>query len=206
MYYTTQRLLVLESDELPTWFSKIDSRSPEVLPNDGNPDGRNIDLEYNRIPQGLRDTYVALFNRLSFDQAIVNQANQFAQRFSQNTASLHIRSWRDEGTRNRYLFQLERYESEIDRLIANNPYTDIYLTADNQQIIEHFCRKYPNRMHIFQRTTSLDRSRESPEGLREDMVELFLLSKNSLIIGSYLSTFTEVAWWLGGAKARVVIL
>ena len=42
--------------------------------------------------------------------------------------------------------------------------------------------------------------------LKEGLIELFLLSKTKHIIGSYLSSFTEMAWWLGGCKAKIEIL
>jgi len=40
--------------------------------------------------------------------------------------------------------------------------------------------------------------------LRGALIDLLLLSKNNIIIGTYFSSFTEVSWWLGGAKAKVI--
>ena len=56
------------------------------------------------------------------------------------------------------------------------------------------------------RETDLDTSRDFPEGIQEDLIELYLLSKNNYIIGSHFSTFTETAWWLGGCTQNIVIL
>ena len=56
----------------------------------------------------------------------------------------------------------------------------------------------------FIKTSILD-SRLNSFGIKEDFIEMLLLSKNSHIIGTYLSTYTEVAWWFGGATAKVVV-
>lgn len=36
-------------------------------------------------------------------------------------------------------------------------------------------------------------------------IELLILSKCSTIIGTYDSTFDEVAWWMSGCKSKVII-
>ena len=36
-------------------------------------------------------------------------------------------------------------------------------------------------------------------------IELLILSKCSKIIGTYLSTFDEIAWWMGGCRSEVII-
>ena len=37
------------------------------------------------------------------------------------------------------------------------------------------------------------------------MIDLMLLSRCDTIVGTYASTFAEVAWWLGQCKSRVII-
>ena len=44
------------------------------------------------------------------------------------------------------------------------------------------------------------------EGIKDDLIELYLLSKNKVLIGSFTSTYSEVAWWLGGCNEKIVIL
>ena len=34
---------------------------------------------------------------------------------------------------------------------------------------------------------------------------MLLLARTERLFASYLSTFSEVAWWLGGATARVAV-
>jgi hypothetical protein len=39
----------------------------------------------------------------------------------------------------------------------------------------------------------------------EDLIDLLLLSRCEALFASYLSTFSETAWWLGGARAKVSV-
>jgi hypothetical protein len=39
----------------------------------------------------------------------------------------------------------------------------------------------------------------------EDLIDMVLLSRANELFASYLSTFSETAWWLCGAKARVSV-
>jgi hypothetical protein len=48
--------------------------------------------------------------------------------------------------------------------------------------------------------------REDDEILVRAFVDMLCLSRGDVLIGSYLSTFTECAWWLGGCRQEVVIL
>jgi hypothetical protein len=49
-------------------------------------------------------------------------------------------------------------------------------------------------------------SRNDKKGVQDALVDLLLLSGTKYIIGSYLSTFTETAWWFGQCEARVEIV
>jgi hypothetical protein len=94
----------------------------------------------------------------------------------------------------------------MQREVERNADTDFFVTADNDAILQRLSARFPNRCHVYTRETSRETSRMHPRGLQEDLIELLLLARSPLIIGSYLSTFTEVAWWLGDARARVVVL
>ena len=37
------------------------------------------------------------------------------------------------------------------------------------------------------------------------LFDMLLLSRTSELFASYLSTFSETAWWLGGARAKVTV-
>jgi hypothetical protein len=60
-------------------------------------------------------------------------------------------------------------------------------------------------MFCFPRRTARQQSWRSPLGITEDLIDMLLLARTERLFASYLSTFSEVAWWLGGTKARVTV-
>ena len=48
--------------------------------------------------------------------------------------------------------------------------------------------------------------RKSREGIQDALIELLLLAENKSLKASYLSTFSEMAWWFGGCRARVEVI
>ena len=61
------------------------------------------------------------------------------------------------------------------------------------------------RVIAFPRATVRRTSYEAKEGMIEDLIDMLLLSRTNEIFASYLSTFSETAWWLGGARAKVTV-
>ena len=55
------------------------------------------------------------------------------------------------------------------------------------------------------RTTLRAQSWSSPQGIADDLLEMLLLAQTRRMFLSYLSTFGEAAWWLGGARAAVTV-
>ena len=122
--------------------------------------------------------------------------------FDKNTVSVHIRSWADDDERKTNFHRLEKF---IDETRKFDDKTKFYLTSDSEDVKLRFKELYKDRVLIYNRKTDIKTSRGNSFGIQEDFIEMLLLSKNDHIIGTYLSTFTEVAWWLGGAKAKVVV-
>jgi len=78
------------------------------------------------------------------------------------------------------------------------------VVSDSDDIIPYLKKTYGNRRIIhFPRETNRLASWKSTEGIMEDLMDMLLLSRTHRIFASYLSTFSETAWWLGGATARV---
>ena len=61
------------------------------------------------------------------------------------------------------------------------------------------------RILSYGRATSRADSWLTPRGIEEDLIDMLLLAKTRALLASYLSTFSEAAWWLGGTKARVSV-
>ena len=160
---------------------------------------------YNNIPENVKIDYIKYFKILKINSKLELEVNKFMKNFNDKTISLHIRSWNRNGEKKRknILFNLQNFINEIDKYIESHHF---YLSSDSEEIIYTLKNKYKNKIIIYPRKTSLNNSRDSPEGIQEDLIELYLLSKNKFIIGSYGSTFTEVAWWLAECPDNIIII
>ena len=203
--YESHCLKIFDSDNLPDNF---DTYEPNYAKHQGNDiRGRNIDFNYQKIPEKVRYQYVKYFSQLELRPQLSKKVNEFSKKFSSHTISVHIRSWagQNEEGRNYILFQkgIEKFESEMLKYKNHN----FFLSSDSEKVLEYFQKKsiLQKRIICYPRNTSLKNSRGSIEGVQEDLIELYLLSKNSKIIGSHNSTFTEVAWWLGNCPDITII-
>jgi hypothetical protein len=200
--YLSWRLGVLASDGVPEGFSSFGESVGGVRLIFNDPLRRNIDNEFSRIPKSLIEIYVKIFEKIQPKPDLVEKINSFSSKFDENTVSMNIRSWNDDPHRNKEFFSIDAYIEEMKKFPKQ---TNFYVSSDSLEVKNSLFEIFPNRILCFPRKTELATSRHSKEGMQEDLIELYLVSKNKVIIGSYLSTFTEVAWWLGGAKAKVIL-
>ena len=198
--YKPWRLAVLPQDDIPEDFNSVTNDTNIFSYVD--PNGRNIDIEYDRIPMSVRQEYLKYFDKLIINPDILSEVQRFSKKFDENTVSIHIRSWADDDERNQNYHRLQKF---IDESKKFDEKTTFYLTSDSDYVKLKFREIYGDRLFMYDRKTSILDSRLNSFGIQEDFIEMLLLSKNSHIIGTYLSTYTEVAWWFGGATAKVVV-
>jgi len=166
-------------------------------------DARHIDLEYGRIPQHLRDVYVPLFRSIEAHPSIAARVADFGQGLDDDVIGVQIRTWRDDPRRYRkYHLPAAR---RLARLLDAAPERSRFLVvSDADEIIDELGVRYgPERVLHFPRTTPRRDSWHAAEGIREDLIDMLLLARVRRLFASYLSTFSEAAWWLGGATADV---
>ena len=202
--YNSHCLAIKESDNLPENFNTFTSKC-SVKFSKSDKLQRNIDFMYNKIPESIKNEYVELFKILKPIDTLQNNINKFSQQFNEKTISVHIRSWNrnKEMGRRSYLFDLEKYKNEMNKY--DNSYT-FYISTDSQQVKDYFQNQNNYNIIFYPRTSDLNSSRDFELGIQEDLIELYLLSKNSIFIGSHFSTFSEVAWYLGGCTKNITIV
>ncbi len=187
--YDSWRLAVLPQDKLPEGFS------PSTL-SDADPNGRNIDFQYHRIPKKIKRAYLNEFEKLQVQPNILNEVNQFQKEYlNQSFISIHVRSWADiAGKTRRKEFQLAPFLGEISNLSSNQK---VFLASDSMEVSKQIQALFPQVI-----TYRTDQERTS----EVDLIELLLLSRGQALIGTHLSTFTEVAWWFGHASQPIKII
>jgi hypothetical protein len=169
-------------------------------------DARHIDLEYERIPQYFRDLYADLFRRIVVRQEIVAATEGWAgANLDADVVGVQVRTWRDDARRHRkyHLPALRRLTRLLDGAGAGARFL---VVSDSDDIAPMLAERYgARRVLCYPRTTSRADSWLGPGGITEDLIDMLLLARTRRLFASYLSTFSEVAWWLGGATARVSV-
>ena len=196
------RLAVFPEDDIPAGFDREQPACPVPFLEEGG-DGRYIDFAYQRIPRELQSVYSELFAELQVTPEIAGRVEEFAQRFKEDTVSVQIRAWIDDSMRQRALFEINNFTREMNRFPVD---TGFFLSTDSDRVENYLLDRYPGRVMVYERSTNRRDSRFVEAGVRDDLVDLLLLAKNKQLIGTYISTFSEVAWWLGGCRADVVIV
>lgn len=168
--------------------------------------GRSIDWQYERIPKEIKESYLSQIKKLIPSDYIQNQVDSFySKSFDKNTVSVQLRTWKDE-TRRQEMFNKDEYFEYLDKLKGNN----FFLSSDDQEIIDEIIARYPGRAFYYpKRTSSYEPGSvdsKSADFMQDNLIDMLLLSKSPLIIGSHLSSFVECAWWFGHCKSRVVVL
>ena len=168
-------------------------------------DARHIDLEYERIPDYFRAVYGELFRRIVVRPEIVAAANDWASANLDDTVvGVHVRTWRDDPRRYRkyHVPSLRR----LTRLLDSSGNARFLVVSDSDEIAPMLAQRYGVRRVIsYPRTTPRADSWLKPLGVQEDLIDMLLLARTHRLLASYLSTFSEVAWWLGGTTAHVSV-
>jgi len=92
-----------------------------------------------------------------------------------------------------------------------DPNKKIFLCGDNKEVLNHFMEKYSERIIIHEQKKyshphlAESGHNDSIQTNTDAFIDLLLLSKCSTIVGTYASTFTELAWWLSECKSKVII-
>ena len=169
-------------------------------------DARHIDLEYERIPQYFRDVYGPLFRHIRVRPEIVARAAEWAAAaLDPAVIGVQVRTWRDDPRRYRK-YHVPARRRLLQMLDAVESRARFLVVSDSDEIVNELTQRYgARRVLCFPRQTARHDSWRTAPGITEDLIDLLLLARTDRLFASYLSTFSEVAWWLGGAKARVTV-
>lgn len=167
-------------------------------------DGRHIDLEYERLPGYFRSVYVPLFERIRFREPILRAVDDWAgPNIDASVIGVQVRTWRDDPRRYRKYHLPSR--RRLDGLVgAAGPDARFFVVSDSDEAVRELASRHgAERVLSYPRTTPRRDSWRSVTGMQEDLIDMLVLARTQRMFASYLSTFSEAAWWLGGASARV---
>lgn len=178
--------LKVKDGELPDGFTK-------AYPKDDN-SKEYIDFEYERIPLNVLQIYMKYFNALRPSDQV--QSRIESVRLPENCVSVHLRPgryWNEYGRGNRD--SIAPYIDEMKKLPED---TSFFLAAANEVFAEQVRREFPGRI--------IELPNKDFQDAIDAVAELYLLGKTKVLLATGASTFSEVAWWLGGGKQEVKVI
>ncbi len=157
----------------------------------------------------------SLLQQLEPVQEIKSIVDQFE---IQNRVGLHIRegggrkahrdpwdnaeNWSEKGKENLFYWREKSrpqvFMKELDRLLAKDPDVCFFLAADSEEIYSQFQERYKDKIEYLKRDL-YDRSIDQQKYALADMI---LLSRTKYILGSYWSSFSEIAQRFGGNEMK----
>lgn len=96
---------------------------------------------------------------------------------------------------------VDDFRRRMRRAVAENADTRFYLATDDAHVKEALCREFAGRV-VCQQTGSL--RRDTLDGMREAVADLYALAATQGILGSYWSSFTDMAAEIGGIPVEIV--
>jgi hypothetical protein len=185
--------LWIAGDDLPNGFASHHYQAP---------DGRSIDLEYERIPERLQRIYARHFGALSPLPAIRERVEVVAAGLPGEAVGVHVR--RGDFRRPYRPAQNDgQFFAAMDAVLRDRPGTRFVLATDSEETERLFVERYRVRIVCHPKRT---RARDQEEAIQDALIDLLLLARCPVLIGTYSSTFSEVAWWIGGCRARVTMI
>lgn len=190
--------LLAETDE---------DRSLYHLPEKRPGHGGYIDFGFETIPKKIINDYLNAISKIKFNEKVLKRVEEFcAENISKDTLGVQIRSWPEckrgyfNGKFNSWpeKFCIKKFENEMNK--HNGKY---FITSDQPKWIYYLKQKFDERIIVF----DFDAENNSYIGKRNAMTtwlcDLLILAQCNNMVLSVDSTFGEVAWWFGGACAKV---
>jgi hypothetical protein len=158
------------------------------------------DRMYDATPKEDKEEILKVINLFVFNDYIQSQIDSFEM--PKDCISVQIRTWHEaKGTVKLESYDINKYFVEIDRLEPKR----LFVTSDHPKPVKLMKKRYGDRVLIHPKRTKFG-DRNNRKGMQDIMVDFLLSSKNDIIIGDKLSTFTELCWWFGGCKAKVILV
>lgn len=95
---------------------------------------------------------------------------------------------------------LEKYFRAMDLEIKKYPDCCFYVASDDESVKDEMRVKYGDRIN----TLNLCLERNSVQGMKDAVVELWLLASTSKILGSFYSSYSMVASWLYNIELEII--
>lgn len=162
---------------------------------------------YDRTPQYFIDKYRKYINLLIPTNEISEEVDKYwcalkSDMDIKNLVGIHIR----QGDFNKLVerrVDIDRFISKMKEIESKNKDTVFHLSTDNSNLYNEIKKKFPDGK-IKQYEHTQDNRRHSD--FKTALICLLILSKFNHLVLTNFSTYSQLAWWLGGCHATVDVI
>ena len=130
---------------------------------------------------------------------IQSMIDEMTRQFTSHTVGIHVR--RTDNTMSIRESPISSFVEFMEREIEKDAKATFYIASDDNEVKEFMRNKFSHRV-LF---SNIELSRSSLSGMKMAVSELFALSKTSKILGSYYSSYSQIAAELGGTPIQYVL-
>lgn len=201
--YNSSRLSVLHHN-LPLGFSKLKKDLTGKPYKDFPKNGKAIDHEYTHIPSEIQSVYRSLLKTLTIQPSVLIQVMNFLVHHdltNGNFIAIHARTWNFKSLNHTPREAMRRKTINLAQLILyietqiQLSQEKIFLTSDNQSILNHFSNNSKVVFRNLQDTFSPDSS--------NGFIDMLIASHAHTLHLTLHSTFSELIWWYNNNNPTV---
>lgn len=166
----------------------------------------DLQLKFGKIPLEIQEQISKYLKNLKFKKGILKTVENFSKKeFTKDMVGLHMRKGDFKTIKNKigFVSSDQRFIEEITNLISSNKKIKFFLSTEDKPTEEMLKNAFNGKVITYPKKTL---KREEEGAVKEALIELLLLSRCYIILGSFGSSFTEMAWFFGNYKPMVKIV
>ena len=168
-----------------------------------NLDEWGLDYNFKNIPEKIKKEIIKHFKKFKPVDVVQKKIDKFVKDHDlKKLVGVHIRR----GDFASLPISPGRVSSDkyfikkMREILEKDPKTKFFLSTDSPEVEKKYEELFEGKIVKYSKNSFV---RTDVAATQESLVDLMLLSKTKKILGTYKSTFTEVAWWLGLCKPEV---
>lgn len=139
-----------------------------------------------------------MINLFKPTEELQTRINALTERFSDTTIGIHIR--RGDNRQSIEHNSPGDYIDFMERQLAECPTTTFYIASDSPALKQELAARFPGS--VIMNNAVLER--HSTNGMKDAVVDLWCLAATNRIVGSYFSSYSDIAAELGGIPLTIL--
>jgi hypothetical protein len=164
-----------------------------------------IDFNYDekKLNPKIKEEFIKTFKKLTFTKEVNERVKEY-DFDSEKTIGISVRTWNSDHEQNiNRAYNFETYEKAIREELLNEKIETIFISYDNDDYKGEYIKLFSEYPKI---RILMCEKREGEDKLVNVMAKCILLSKCGTLICNRISTFSELVFWLGECKHKVIPL